>query len=323
MEHNLKKSLEIIKARARKLRARRETGTPDRRDPEKSAGGEATTPDTPRVVSTADPSVDGAELLAAFKTGEPKPLEDIEPGRELAADGRVCYLITSTGRDVDPEAPQAAKMFGRLRAWPRHAHNKPFEPAHRRRAARTPRPQAAPFDPAKVCFLDIETTGLSPNTYLFLCGLMFLKNEDFVVEQVFARDYAEEAGVLGYVRDRLGDFDTIVTYNGVKFDLPFVMTRMAVCRLEPPGSVFSVDLLHSARRVFRGVLADNKLGTVERHLRGRERTGDIPGRFIPQAYHDYVDSRDARAMKTVLYHNRMDLFTMAVLVNHLESIAST
>ena len=56
---------------------------------------------------------------------------------------------------------------------------------------------------------------------------------------------------------------------------------------------------------------------MERHLRRKTREGDIPGRLIPQAWHDYVQSGDGRAMEAVLYHNRMDIFTMAVILNRL------
>jgi uncharacterized protein YprB with RNaseH-like and TPR domain len=138
-----------------------------------------------------------------------------------------------------------------------------------------------------------------------------------VVEQVFARNYAEEPAVLRYVRDTLSRFEAVVTYNGEKFDLPFIRTRMAATRVKPLAPIASVDLLYTARRVFRGVLPNCRLGTVERHIRGMERTGDIPGAHIPGAYHEYVRTGDGRAMKNVLYHNRMDLFTMVVLVNRL------
>ena len=81
--------------------------------------------------------------------------------------------------------------------------------------------------------------------------------------------------------------------------------------------------MDAARRVYRGVVPNCKLGTVERHIRGVERTGDIPGRHIPGAYHNYVRTGDARAMKNVLYHNRMDLFTMAVLINRVAAEENT
>jgi hypothetical protein len=204
-----------------------------------------------------------------------------------------------------------------MTGWPRFVESRMYGAGPRARRNPSGAGPAPGFDPESVCFLDIETTGLSPTTYLFLIGLMYFRNGGFVVEQAFARNYAEEPAVLRYVRDVLGGFDSLVTYNGASFDIPFVETRLAVSRGRPLEPIGSVDLLYTARKAFRGILPNNRLGTVERHLRGAGRTGDIPGRHIPGAYHDYVRTGDARAMKNVLYHNRMDLFTMAVLINRL------
>ena len=47
---------------------------------------------------------------------------------------------------------------------------------------------------------------------------------------------------------------------------------------------------------------------------GRKRTGDIPGREIPAAYHEFVRTKDARKMAAVIHHNRLDLLSMMELV---------
>ena len=138
-----------------------------------------------------------------------------------------------------------------------------------------------------------------------------------MVEQAFARDYGEEGGVITLVRRTLARYDTVVTYNGASFDLPFIRTRLSVHRISGIPALASVDLLHTARRVFRDILPNRRLVTVEQHLRKIDREGDIPGRLIPQAWHDYVRTGDGRAMKAVLYHTRMDIFTMAVILNRL------
>jgi uncharacterized protein YprB with RNaseH-like and TPR domain len=310
VDNDLKKSLEIIKARAQRLRHRRKSD--GQLDDEAGISvtparpGETQIPLAPLASTAADP-------LTAYKIGEPKSLEEIQPGEARAVDGQSFYLIRSAGSAVDPHSAREAEAYAHLSAWPRYVECKPFGVTPLRRAIR----KTAPFDRDAICFLDIETTGLSPNTYVFLCGIMFFHNSEFVVEQAFARDYAEEAGLLGYVRETLDRFEAVVTYNGVKFDLPFIKTRMAVNRIPVFKPFASVDLLYTARRVYTGILPNCKLGTVEGHLRGVERTGDIPGKHIPAAYHDYVHSGDGRAMKHVLYHNRMDLFTMAVFINRL------
>jgi uncharacterized protein YprB with RNaseH-like and TPR domain len=250
-------------------------------------------------------------LLDHYKEGESGPIETVEPGDEVSAGGEPLYLIRREAEDVDPAAVEEAEAFGRLVAWPKHVGAK----AH---GTQSPGQKLeTPFDRESICFLDIETTGLSPTTYLFLIGLMFWEKGRFVAELVFARNYAEETAVLQYVRDTMSRFAAVVTYNGDRFDLPFIETRLAAARVGPLDPIASVDLLYTARRVFSSVLPNCKLGTVERHIRGIERSGDIPSRYIPAAYHDYVRTGDARAMKNVLYHNRMDLFTMAILINRL------
>jgi uncharacterized protein YprB with RNaseH-like and TPR domain len=325
MGRSLKESLAIIRARARNLRNRREA--PELVDDLVNAGVVGRGPDaignkTAKSSKTNRSSTKGDDGmqpdLERYKSGEPGPIETIEPGEERENDGDPFYLITAIGDSLDPASEEEEKVFGRLEGWPRFVETKMYSP----RPSPGKRPAGGwkppPFGSGSVCFLDIETTGLSPTTYLFLIGLMYFAEGRFVVEQVFARNYAEEAPVLRYVRDKLAGFDSVVTYNGARFDIPFIETRLAVVRGRPLEPISSIDLLYSARKAFRGILPNNRLGTVEKHLRGFDRTGDIPGAHIPGAYHDYVRTNDARAMKNVLYHNRMDLFTMAVLINRLD-----
>ena len=318
MGRSLKESLRIIKARADAIRQRREA--PELVDDLVAAGALTRGVTEPHPDSgeadakeAAEPEQDVTSLLENYKEGTAGPIETVEPGVEYLAGEEPFYMIRREGELIDPEAIREGRAFAGLQAWPEQARAK----AHGSQAAG--QTTAVPFDRESVCFLDIETTGLSPTTYLFLIGLMFWEKGRFVAELVFARNYAEEQAVLRYVRDALSRFGVVVTYNGDSFDLPFIETRLAATRVGPLDPIASADLLYAARRAYRGVLPNCRLGTVERHIRGIERTGDIPSRYIPQAYHDYVRSGDARAMKNVLYHNRMDLFTMAVLLNRLAS----
>jgi len=251
--------------------------------------------------------------LAELSGGAPLEFESAVPGEARTLDDAGYYLVRLAGTQIDPIAAAEAERLASLAAWPTDIV----------RTVVGGRRDHAIVDltdevsPPSLLFLDIETAGLSANTYVFLCGLMYWANGEFVVEQAFARDYAEEEGLLRHVRAAIDRFGTVVTYNGASFDIPFLRTRMAVHRVPDIEPVGSVDLLHSSRRVFRNVLPNCRLVTVERHLRGVDRVDDIPSRFIPRAYHEFVRSRDARIMRNVVYHNRMDLFTMAVILNHL------
>jgi uncharacterized protein YprB with RNaseH-like and TPR domain len=256
------------------------------------------------------------EMLSSVLTGEPQSIENAVPGDARAVEDSNFYLVQFTGADVDAASPLESTRFSTLSRWPEVATRTVLAP-RRATADVIQSVHEAPVTPERVLFLDIETAGLSANTYLFLVGMMYANGNGFHVEQVFARDYTEEKGVLLHVHETMSRFDTIVTYNGATFDIPFIRTRMAVHRIPELPPVGSVDLLHASRRVFREKLPNCRLVTVEKHLRGAGREGDIPSRFIPRAYHEFVRSKDARIMRNVAYHNRMDLFTMAVILNHL------
>lgn len=256
------------------------------------------------------------EMLSTVVTGDPVPIEHAVPGERRVIDDSDYYLVQFGGPEVDPTSVTESMRFARLASWPEVAARTVLVP--RRADEDVIRGvHEAPVTPERILFLDIETAGLSANTYLFLVGMMYANNHGFHVEQVFARDYTEEKGVLLHVHETMLRFDTVVTYNGASFDLPFIRTRMAVHRVPDLPPVGSVDLLHASRRAFREKLPNCRLVTVEQHLRGAGRVDDIPSRFIPRAYHEFVRTKDARIMRNVAYHNRMDLFTMAVILNHL------
>ena len=256
------------------------------------------------------------QLLVEILAGEPLAIEHAVPGEPRAIGDSNYYLVQFTGAEVDKASVSEAARFATLSNWPEVATRTVLAP--RRTHVDTIRGvHEATVTPERILFLDIETAGLSANTYLFLVGMMYTNASGFHVEQVFARDYTEEEGVLRHVYDTMARFDTVVTYNGASFDLPFIRTRMAVHRLPEFAAVGSVDLLPASRRVFREILPNCRLVTVEKHLRGTGREDDIPSRFIPRAYHEFVRTKDARIMRNVAYHNRMDLFTMAVILNHM------
>ncbi|MFQ5512704.1 MAG: ribonuclease H-like domain-containing protein [Candidatus Krumholzibacteriia bacterium] len=239
----------------------------------------------------------------------PRTLAEAAPGDERSLGEERFYLVRRRGAEIAPDAEAVAKRFldipGR-RSWPLSS------------LIQDPGPDmAARIRAGEVCFLDIETTGLTPNTYVFLCGLLFVDGSELVVEQPFARDYAEERAILLYLRETMDRYPMVVTFNGANFDIPFIETRMTVARIKGGRRYQHVDLLDAARRAFAGTLANCRLETVERHLRGVARSGDIPGGEIPGAYHDFVRTGNARAIGRILYHNRMDLLAMVYLVNYL------
>ncbi len=171
-------------------------------------------------------------------------------------------------------------------------------------------------DPSAVTYLDIESCGFCGNA-IFLIGWCFFDGSDLIVEQALARDYAEEAAILSAVSDRLAQTQVLVTYNGKTFDLPSIRERAVIHRQQIPSPPTHLDILAEVRRRWKQSLPNCQLQTLEHFLCHRPRSGDIPGSAIPQAYHDFVKTLDARKIKTIIHHNFLDIITLAEIAARL------
>lgn len=166
--------------------------------------------------------------------------------------------------------------------------------------------------------IDLETLGFLGRP-LFLIGL-FRRDGDGVweVAQLLARDYAEEEAVLEAFAREARERPLWISFNGKAFDVPVLRNRAAYYGLRLPAPDQHQDLLHVARRVYRGVLPNCRLKTLEWRLFGRARSRDLDGWSIPAAYHEFVRTGRGEDMVRILRHNRDDLATLARLHVHLQ-----
>ncbi len=179
--------------------------------------------------------------------------------------------------------------------------------------------------PQGAMFLDLETCGFAGSA-VFLIGLIYTADASsphaghWVLDQLLARHYGEERAIFETLWSLVPQHQVLVTFNGKSFDWPTVRDRSNLHRLATSGSqgepVFPqmhCDLLHHARRKWKGCFPNCKLQTLERNLCRRWRRGDIPGHLIPDAYHYFVRSGDARQLRSILHHNALDLLTLLEL----------
>ena len=135
--------------------------------------------------------------------------------------------------------------------------------------------------------------------------------------------YQHERRLLAEVEALVRGSAALVSYNGKSFDVPVLETRYQFNRLAPPfDGISHVDMLHPARRFWRGVGASPgawpetdscRLSVLERTLFGVRRIGDVPGHEIPGRYFAFMRSGDASPLEPVLEHNRLDLISLAAL----------
>ena len=232
------------------------------------------------------------------------PLDQLVEGTEATCPrGQPFLLIERAVSDIEPEAATLHETLDRtLEALAQRTPRKGHEPIVAR--------------PQDLMFLDLETTGLGSSP-VFLVGTLVCRDGEVVARQLLARTYAEEMAIVGHFVERSRARPVFVTFNGKSFDVPYLRVRAVATGVPFYEPTHHVDLLHAARRVYRGRLPDCKLQTLERYVCQRDRGDDIPGSEIPAAYHAFVRTGDGRDMARIIDHNLHDLVTMVHLLARL------
>lgn len=169
---------------------------------------------------------------------------------------------------------------------------------------------------ARWAFLDTETSGLAggAGTFAFLAGVGWISERGFELKQFFMRDHSEESSLLHALAGLLARFDILVTYNGRAYDQPLLETRYRLARIEEPfPRLKHVDLLYSARRLWRLRLERCRLQDLERHILNVERQGDVEGALIPDLYFRYLRTGTFWPLAPVIRHNSIDILSLACL----------
>jgi uncharacterized protein YprB with RNaseH-like and TPR domain len=221
--------------------------------------------------------------LAALK-GSPVHIEDSRPALDLAGWNRRGEFLYTRRLEYPGQAPRVAPAV--------------FDP------------QVAGVE--DLLFFDTETTGLSggAGTLVFLVGTAWVSGTDLEVEQYFLADFPGEPEFLEAVRERFSGRTACVSFNGKSFDGPLLRGRFSLARI-PFAMGRDIDLLHPARRLWRGITGDCSLKSLEEKVLGIQRGMDIPGSEIPEVYFQFLRTGRPGVLPVVFDHNLTDVTSLA------------
>lgn len=166
--------------------------------------------------------------------------------------------------------------------------------------------------------IDTETTGLSggTGTFAFLIGWCRLMPPQAEIRQVFMQDFGGEPAMIDHIDRLLQEAQAYASYNGASFDLPLLRMRWALSGREFPERPHE-DCLHPARRIWKSLLGNCSLGSVEAGVLGFQRPDDVPGALVPQMYFDYLKSGAGPDFATqlggVFRHHACDVYSVSML----------
>ena len=172
------------------------------------------------------------------------------------------------------------------------------------------------LDARHLLFYDTETTGLSGvGAMAFLAGVGSFTAGGFETRQYLIPDFSDEAAMLEALLAEFGERTVIVSYNGRAFDLPLTTDRMILNRVaRKVPHAHHLDLLYTARALFKRRIGSCSLGNVEAEIFDYRREHDIPGYLVPGVYFDWVREEKTADLGDVLNHNRQDIVSLALLL---------
>ncbi|MGD0794552.1 MAG: ribonuclease H-like domain-containing protein [Dehalococcoidales bacterium] len=155
-------------------------------------------------------------------------------------------------------------------------------------------------------YLDIETTGLTPSgCEITVIGIHLCRSADTDFVHLVGKDITADS-----VLSALEGSDVLYTYNGSRFDLPFIHASLGV-NLE---EIFTHrDLMYDCWR--NGLYGGLK--GVERQLGIGRKLPDMNGWEAVRLWWKYVDSFDLDALNKLLEYNKEDVLNLKTLKDML------
>ena len=165
-------------------------------------------------------------------------------------------------------------------------------------------------------FFDIETTGFSPaSTQLYLIGCAKRCNDHVIIEQFFAEAPDEEEMILNSFLRLLENYQTLITFNGIGFDIPYLKAKCDTYHLkESFADKDYIDLFKLVTSLkFLLKLPNYKQKTIETFL-GINREDTFDGGELVNVYHEYVKKPSEYQMYFLKQHNYEDVLGMLDLL---------
>ena len=151
-------------------------------------------------------------------------------------------------------------------------------------------------------YLDIETTGLSRHyADITVIGIALEKSRKCSLVQLIEDDlYVQK------LLESLEGVDEIYTYNGSRFDLPFIKVRLGV---DLNRCFKHTDLMYDCwKQNLKGGLK-----VVEKLLNIKRKLTDVDGYMAVQLWFDYMNNNDKNALRILLDYNREDVVNLRIL----------
>ena len=161
-------------------------------------------------------------------------------------------------------------------------------------------------------FFDIETTGFSPSSSMcYLIGTLGKDDNGVIVDQYLACDKNDEKDIILAFLNTIKNKSTIITFNGMGFDLPFIQAKCKSYGISFDFVKYQyIDIFKLVSEMkFLLKLQNYKQKTIE-HFLGIQRDDLYSGGELISIYEEYILSQSKELEALLLLHNYEDVVGM-------------
>lgn len=176
------------------------------------------------------------------------------------------------------------------------------------------------YNGMKPCVLDIEATGLDPSRCkVAMMGLLTETESGVRIIQFLAENHYEEYKVLQATVDFLREenIDYLITFNGIRYDIPFINTRLEKCFLDDRIEMYDFDLYRFLRKCSNLPKRMDSLSqsSCEKFFGiSSNRKDVITGKENVALFDEYSLTGNSTIEKIILTHNREDVYQLYQLM---------
>jgi uncharacterized protein YprB with RNaseH-like and TPR domain len=156
--------------------------------------------------------------------------------------------------------------------------------------------------PTVEAFIDIETTGLTYSaSEITVVGIYICRGKETEFVQFVGKDISADA-----IMEALEGVEIIYSYNGSRFDLPFIHSQ---CGINLAERFHHRDLMFDCwgKKLYGG------LKGVEKQLGVTRKLPDMNGLEAVKLWWKYVDSFDLEALNKLCEYNKEDVVNLKTL----------
>lgn len=155
-------------------------------------------------------------------------------------------------------------------------------------------------------FFDIETTGLSADiSAVTVIGCCDMNGN---ITQWFNDDGLSQKQILADFLQFIKSYDTLITFNGKTFDLPFLTAKIKEFKIDDSLDTYEHLDLYQILKPYKNLwgLKNFRQKNLEEYI-GIERTDKLSGKKLIKTYQNYLEKGDIKDKEAVLLHNHEDL----------------